>query len=118
MLRGREFFVFTGLQTGFLDLPELERDEIQASCFLTVVHPRAIALLPQSPQRRPRCRDRFEERDEPSGFVNERKMRERIQKRLMFVLSVQLDQVVGQLTQAACGRQRPVDVGATAPLAA
>jgi hypothetical protein len=58
LLRGRQLFVFAGLQRGLLDLAELKGNQLEARRFFAIVHPGTVALLPYRSHGRPRTHHR------------------------------------------------------------
>jgi hypothetical protein len=109
--------VFANANSGLLNLTQLERDEILARRALPSVHPRAIQLLPGSPERLPLAGDTFDDRIEMRVAVEERKVRQRVEQGLVFVLPMELDETQRQVAKSAGCRKRAVDKRSAAPLA-
>ncbi len=112
----RELFVFPDTETRALELAELKLDEVDTRGALASVHLQPLELLAQ-------IADAFERRGDPrtaiaqtSPAVEQRQMLRRVEKLLVLVLSVKLDERVRQRPEIAGGGQRAVDERAAAAL--
>ena len=117
VFRGGKLLVLAGSGCCLLDLVQLERQQIETGRFLALVHARSIARLAERLDRLPGRGDLAPQRSEPRRLVQHGEMGQRIEKRLVFVLSVKLDEPIGEVTKRGRRRQRIVDERPAPPLA-
>src|SRR5262249_23059304 len=116
LTQGGELVVFGRAWRDTPDFSELKRDQIEACSLLARVHPRALELVAKRPNRRPGVSNPRPEVCEVREVIEQWQMRERVEERLMLVLSVQLDQPGRQIAKRGRGGEGPVDEGSTPAL--
>src|SRR6185436_4705018 len=116
LARRGELFVLARLRGDLVDLRELEREELGARGFLLLAGGEARALVADALPVAKRRRHAVALRHQPRELVEQIEMRRRIEKDLVLVLPVQIDQRSRGVAQRAAGDERAVGERAAAPL--
>ena len=101
--------VLAVLQVRFLQLAELECDQVETRRALAIVHAQAIELLAKSADVVEGRRDVGARGIEARPRVEQRQVLRRIEKLLMFVLAMQLDETIREIFERGRGGKRAVD---------